>query len=41
MVQHRPQSVNIPLTVASVVARQVATETTKAARNFLRRMNTR
>jgi hypothetical protein len=36
-----PQSVNIPLKVASVVARQVATETTKAARNFLRRMNTR
>jgi hypothetical protein len=33
--------VNIPLKVASEVARQVATEATKAARNFLRRMNTR
>jgi hypothetical protein len=33
--------VNIPLKVASEVARQVAAEATKAARNFLRRMNTR
>lgn len=36
-----PQHINIPLTVASVVARQAATEATKAARNFLRRMNAR
>jgi hypothetical protein len=36
-----PQPVNIPLKVASVVARQVATEATKTARNFLRRMNAR
>jgi len=36
-----PQQINIPLKVASVVARQVATEATKAARNFLRRMNAR
>jgi hypothetical protein len=34
------QPVNIPLKVASEVARQVATEATKAARNFFRRMNT-
>jgi hypothetical protein len=37
----QPVTVNIPLKVASEVARQVATEATKAARNFLRRMNTR
>ena len=35
------QHVNIPLTVASVVARQAATQATKAARNLLHRMNTR
>jgi hypothetical protein len=32
---------NIPLKVASVVARQAATEAAKAARNLLRRMDTR
>jgi hypothetical protein len=37
----QPVSINIPLKVASEVARQVATEATKATRNFLRRMSTR
>jgi hypothetical protein len=37
----QPVSINIPLKVASEVARQVATEAAKAARNLLRRMNTR
>lgn len=37
----QPVNINIPLKVASEVARQVATEATKAARNFMRRMNTR
>jgi hypothetical protein len=36
-----PQPANIPLKVASVVARQAATEAAKAARNLLRRMDTR
>jgi hypothetical protein len=34
------QSVNIPLKIASVVAGHVASEAAKAAKNFLRRMNT-
>jgi hypothetical protein len=36
-----PPPVNFPLRIASTVARQVATEATKAARNFLRRMDAR
>ncbi len=35
------QQANIPLKIASEVAGQVAAEAAKAARNFLRRMNTR
>ena len=36
-----PYSANIPLTVARVVARQAATGAAKAARNILRRLDTR
>lgn len=36
-----PKPVNIPLKVASVVARQVAGEAAKAAKNFLRRIDAR
>jgi hypothetical protein len=37
----RPPPVNFPLHIAGTVARQAATEATKAARNFLRRMDAR